>query len=115
MNLPHKESSLGLSSTPEEIAAAAKDMGIPENDLKKMLLFLEKLTVEAERLHLHPSVACNAALTFISNAIKFHYSENGWQAIHYDCATGLMQYVNTEIAIVQPDDAEVADPPEKVH
>jgi len=97
MAIHNVRTEIGISSTPEELEVSAGEMGIPVEHLKKMLIYLEKMRVEAERLNLAPSIACNAAVTFISNAIKHNYEEAGWFDIHYDCAQALMHYVDTAI------------------
>jgi len=77
MAIHNVRTEIGISSTPEELEVSAGEMGIPVEHLKKMLIYLEKMRVEAERLNLAPSIACNAAVTFISNAIKHNYEEGG--------------------------------------
>ena len=97
MAIHNVRTEIGVTSTHDELEASAAEMGIPVEHLKKMLIYLEKMRVEAERLNLAPSIACNAAVTFISNAIKHNYEEAGWFDIHYDCAQALMHYVETAI------------------
>lgn len=116
----HKEHPhVGLSSTAAELAVAAEQMGIPVDHLKKMLIFLEKMRVEAEKLNIEPSIACNAATTFVSNAIKSNYERDGWEEIHLDCAQALMNYVGAKITgfstVEEPSSLVGDDTPDQVH